>query len=90
MQAPVFDPATTDDPSHYIVKFSHQDGSDASTRNITATVPQMVNFTNLLKGTFYRARIVALNVRMYGHVSDYVVVQTDIDRKFRCLSDFSI
>ena len=42
----------------------------------------MVNFTNLMKGTVYRARVVAFNVRMRGQNSDYVTVQTAIDCKF--------
>ena len=82
LQAPLFDPATTDAPSHYIVEFSHQDSSDSDTRNISATDPLMVNFTNLMKGTVYRARVVAFNVRMRGQNSDYVTVQTAIDCKF--------
>ena len=81
----MFDPTTTDAPSHYIVEFSHEHGSDADTRNISATDPLTVNFTNLRMGTFYRARIVAFNVRMQGNFTDYVTAWTDVDRKlFSC------
>ena len=82
MQAPVFDPTTTDAPSYYIVEFSREDGSDADTQNISATDPLTVNFTNLRKGTFYRARVVAFNVRMQGDFTNYVTARTNIDLKF--------
>ena len=77
----MFDPATTDSPSCYIVEFSRQDGSDADTRNVSATDPLTVNFTNLMKGTEYRARVVAFNVRMQGDFTDYVTERTSIDRE---------
>ena len=81
----MFDPTTTDAPSYYTVEFSRQDGSDADTRNISASDPLTVNYTNLLKGTEYRARVVAFNVRMQGNFTDYVTAWTDVDRKlFSC------
>ena len=84
-QASMFELATTDAPSHYIVEFSREDGSDSDIRNISATDLLTVNFTNLRKGTFYRARIVAFNVHMQGDFTDYVTARTDVDRKlFSC------
>ena len=87
----MFELATTDAPSYYIVEFSREDGSDADTQNISATDPLTVNFTNLRRGTFYRARIVAFNVRKQGDFTNYVTARTNIDRKlFSCTSSQAV
>ena len=86
----MFDPTTTDAPSYYIVEFSREDGSDTDSRNISATDPLTVNFTNLRKGTFYRARVVAFNVRMQGDFTNYVTAWTNIDRKLFSCSTFCL
>ena len=63
IQAPIFDPSTTDDPDFYVVEVSFQDGSHPITRNVPASMnPLMVIFNDLMKGTIlYRVRIVAYN-----------------------------
>ena len=78
----MFDLTTADDPNFYIVEFSRQSGTDPTSRNITAsTNPLMITFDNLMKGTNYRARIVAYNNRGAGTFTDFFTAQTDIDRK---------
>ena len=52
IQAPMFDPSTTDNPDFYIVEVSIQDGSHLITRNVPAsTDPLMISFNDLMKGT---------------------------------------
>ena len=82
-QAPIFDPSTTDDPDFYVIEVSRQDGSHPITRNVPASAdPLMITLNNLMKGTSYRARIVAYNDRGVGTFTDFVTAQTLIDRKF--------
>ena len=79
----MFDPTTTDDPNYYTAEFSHQDGSDHVTRNVPAsTSPLMLTFDNLMKGTIYRARIVAYNDRGVGTFTDFLITQTNVDCEF--------
>ena len=82
IQAPIFDPSTTDDPDFYVVEVSNQDGSHSITRNVPAsTDPLMVTLNDLMKGTIYRARIVAYNDRGVGTFTDFFTAQTRVDRK---------
>ena len=82
IQAPIFDPSTTDDPDFYVVEVSIQDGSHPITRNVPAsTDPLMISFNDLMKGTIYRARIVAYNDRGVGTFTDFFTAQMRIDRK---------
>ena len=81
-QPPTFDPSTTDDPNFYVVEFSRQDGTGLITRNVPAsTDPLMITYDDLMKGTSYRARIVAYNDRGVGILSDFFTAQTNIDRE---------
>ena len=42
----------------------------------------MITFHNLIKGTSYKARIVAYNDRGVGTFTDLFTAQTRVDRKF--------
>lgn len=82
IQAPIFDPSTTDDPDFYVIEVSNQDGSHSITRNVPAsTDPLMVTLNDLMKGTIYRARIVAYNDRGVGTFTGFFTAQTRVDRK---------
>ena len=82
IQAPIFDPSTTDNSDFYIVEVSNQDGSHSITRNVPAsTDPLMITLNDLMKGTIYRARIVAYNDQGVGTFTDFFTAQTRVDCK---------
>ena len=87
IQAPIFDPSTTDDPDFYVVEVSNQDDSHSISRNVPAsTDPLMITLNDLMKGTTYRARIVAYNDRGVGTFTDFFMVETRVDRKLMIIA----
>lgn len=85
IQAPIFNPDTTDPVEHYELIYREASGGENTSQIVlpeaTPTTFVDVTITGLKKGTRYVLFVIAYNSRGPGRTFTSVVVETIVDRK---------